>query len=421
MNHVRTVIARAVRTRVRAIRHSEREDGWALVIALTLMVMAIGFGTAILAVADTQSKASAVSRQRDAATSLADAALNAEMFSLANNWPGPGSALGPNQTQPAGPYPPCTPTATDSRCPSAAVLQNLINSPDTINSGVSWQINVYDDDIVNGQSLQTFYSDKYTAGQVAYDGNNNGKVWVRAQATVGNVTKTVVAMVQAQYRTIPLPRDVVLAGSLQTGNQGNKVIINTQGSAGPGSAAPVLVRCNPALSATCLQYDSTHAINQIAPDTASGNSTAGNAISAADQAALKAQAQANGTYYATCPANMPSGPVVWIDSGNCSWTGNATLNSSTSPGVIIINNGTINVAGTLTYYGLLYGINAQGSSGTVIGTGGNAQVIGAIMVDGNGGVGAASSKLNVQFDPNAVAGINTVSNASYIQTTWREL
>jgi hypothetical protein len=390
------------------------------------MVMAIGFGTAILAIADTQSQSSAVSRQRDAATSLADAALNAEMFSLSNNWPGPGSAAGPTgpQTEPAGPYPTCTPTSTDPRCPSAALLQNLINSPDTINSGVSWKINVYDNDIVNGQSLQSFYSDQYTAGQVAYDGNGgtgDGKLWVRAQATVGNVTKTVVAMVQAQYRTIPLPRDVVLAGNLQTGNQGNKVIINTQGTAGPGSAAPVFVRCNPALSTTCLQYDSTHTINQISPDTASGNSTAGNAISASDQAALKAQAQANGTYYATCPANMPSGAVVWIDSGNCSWTGNATLNSSNSPGVIVINNGTMTVGGTLTFYGLLYGINAQATTGTVIGTTGNAQVFGAVMVDGSGGVGAASSKLNLQFDPNAVAGVNTVSNASYIQTTWREL
>jgi hypothetical protein len=118
---------------------------------------------------------------------------------------------------------------------------------------------------------------------------------------------------------------------------------------------------------------------------------------------------------------MPSGPVVWIDSGNCSWTGTATLNSSASPGVIIINNGTIAVGGTLTYYGLLYGINAQASSGTVISTIGNAQVFGAILVDGNGGVGAASSKLNIGFDPNAVAGINTVSNGGYIQTTWREL
>jgi Tfp pilus assembly protein PilX len=406
---------------VQALRHARREDGWALVIALTLMVMAVGFGTAILAIADTQSQSSAVSRQRDAATSLADAALNAEMFMLSNNWPGPGSA--PGGTELAGPYPQCTPTSTDSRCPSAALLQNLINSPDTVNSGVSWKINVYDNGITAAGSLQSFYSDQYTTGQVAYDGNPaDGKLWVRAQATVGTVTKTVVAMVQVQYRTIPLPRDVVLSGSLQTGNQGNKVIINTQGSLpSPGSAAPVLVRCNPTLSSTCLQYDSTHTIDQISPDTASGNSTAGNAVSAADQAALKFQAQANGTYYATCPTNMPSGPVVWIDSGNCSWTGTATLNSSASPGVIIINNGTIAVGGTLTYYGLLYGINAQASSGTVISTIGNAQVFGAILVDGNGGVGAASSKLNISFDPNAVAGINTVSNGGYIQTTWREL
>lgn len=431
MRACRVAAAAWGRRRLAVLSGARREDGWALVISLTLMVMMLGFGMAILALADTQSKQSAVTRQRDAAFSVADAALNAEMFSLSNNWPGPGSAPGANQTQAAGPYPTCTPSSTDTRCPSATMLQNLISTPDTLKGGISWKINVYDNDIGSAGSLQSFYSDQYTAGQAAYDGNGDGKLWVRAQATVGAVTKTVVALVQAQYRTIPFPRDVVLAGSLQTGNQGNKVIINTQGPLPtPGSAPPVSVRCNPLLNVWCLQYDSSHTINQISPDTSSGNSTAGSAISASDQAALKAAAQANGTYYATCPANMPSGQVVWIDSGNCSWTGNATINctstnppSSSVPHVMVINNGTITVGGTLTYCGLIYGLNAQGATGgtDVLSTAGNAGVYGAMMVDGNGGVGAASSKFNLTFDPSAVAGIPTVANVNYIQTTWREL
>jgi hypothetical protein len=163
----------------------------------------------------------------------------------------------------------------------------------------------------------------------------------------------------------------------------------------------------------------------VSPDTAAGNPpyTGGSALSAALQTQLKAEAVANGTYYSTCPPNAPSGAVVWIESGNCSWTGNATLNSAAQPGLLIINNGTVSFAGTLTFYGLVYGLNGPtpSTAQTVVSTGGNAQIIGAVFVDGNGGVGAGSSKLNVTFDANALTTVSTIAGAGAIQSTWREL
>jgi Tfp pilus assembly protein PilX len=400
----------AVRRRRAALR-ARQEDGWALLISLIVMVVMFGFGMAIVSVADTQSKLGATTRQRDAAFQLADGALNATEFALGNSWPGPGAA--------ANPFPTCTPSQTDTRCPSPTLLTNLINNADTA-SNVSWQINVYDNGVnAQGQSMQSFYSDAYASGQANYDANGDGKLWIRAQATVGNVTKTVVALVQSNPVNTPLPHAVIIAGNLQTTNNGNKTIIDTQGNPGPPPGI-VYVRCNPLTDPNCLVYDPTK--NQISPDTTSGNYAGGTSLlNATVQAGLKAEAMANGTYYATCPASAPSGAVVWIDSGNCSWTGNAQLNSAQQPGLMVINNGTITLAGTLSYYGLVYALNAQATSGAVVTTGGNAQITGAVFVDGNGGVGAGSSKLNVTFDANALNTVNTIGNVSYIQSTWREL
>jgi hypothetical protein len=239
---------------------------------------------------------------------------------------------------------------------------------------------------------------------------------VRAQATVGGVTKAVVTEVQTQMVTTPLPRAVLVAGSFQTTNSGAKVIIDTQGSSAPPPGG-LYVRCNPALSASCLSYQP----GQVAPDTASANYTGGSSLSQALQDQLLAEAQANGTYYPTCPASVPSGAVVWIDSGDCNWTGNAVGNSATQPGMLIINKGTLLFDGTVQFYGLVYALNGQKSAGTLVRTQGNAQIFGAVFVDGNGGVSGGSSKFNVTFNANALNVVQTIANVSYIQSTWRQL
>jgi hypothetical protein len=285
---------------------------------------------------------------------------------------------------------------------------------------MSWQINVYDN---NAQAnLQSFYSDAYASGQPSYDQNNDGKVWVRAQATVGTITKVVVALVQAQPFITPLPRAVIEAGSVQTTNNGNKTIIDTQGNS-PSPAGDIAVRCTPttpSLTNTCLQWDPNK--GQVQPFTTASTAPAGSFLSSAIQTALKNEAIANGTYYATCPASAPSGAVVWIDSGDCVWTGNGTLNAA-QPGLLVINKGTVNFGGTLVFNGLVYALNNPDPTvaRTVVTTSGNAQIVGAVFADGNGGVAGGSSKLNVTFDANALTAVSTIANVGYIQSTWRGL
>jgi hypothetical protein len=86
-----------------------------------------------------------------------------------------------------------------------------------------------------------------------------------------------------------------------------------------------------------------------------------------------------------------------------------------------MNNGTLTFDGTSTFYGLVYALNAQNSSGVVVTVQGNAQIIGAVFVDGNGGVTGGSSKLNITFDVNALNTVSVLGNVGYIQSTWREL
>jgi hypothetical protein len=158
------------------------------------------------------------------------------------------------------------------------------------------------------------------------------------------------------------------------------------------------------------------------PFTAASTAQAGSYLSAAIQTALKNEAIANGTYYATCPATAPSGAVVWIESGDCHWTGNGTLNP-TQPGLMIVNQGTVNFDGTLVFNGLVYALNNPTPSvaRTVVTTSGNAQIVGAVFVDGNGIVAGGSSKLNITFDANALTTVSTIANVNYIQSTWRAL
>ena len=380
------------------------EGGWALVTAMLVMAMMLALGLAVFAIVDEQQRLSGMQRQGDTAFNLAEAALNAEMFALGNQWPGFGAG--------ANPYPTCTQTSTDTRCPDPATLSHMFNTPDTA-SGTTWQVNVYD----NGQSSGSFYSDSITTTQPSYDANGDGKLWVRAQSTVRGRTRVLVGEVQVQLNQESLPHAATIAGSLQTSNNGRKVIIDTQGSA--LQPAPVEVRCNPLINPNCLVYQA--AKGQISPDTTAANYTGGNSLSAAALARLKATAIDNGTYYTACPGALPSGPVVWLQSVSCSFTGNSVANSANSPGALIVDNGTLSLGGTTSFYGLIYATNSQGSSGTVVSLSGNTQVTGGIEIDGQGGLVAGSSKVNLTFSDAAFTGLRSFGSADLLQNTFRQI
>jgi hypothetical protein len=89
--------------------------------------------------------------------------------------------------------------------------------------------------------------------------------------------------------------------------------------------------------------------------------------------------------------------------------------------MLVIADGTLSLGGTTTFYGLIYAVNSSNSAGNVVSLSGNAQVFGAIVVDGDGGISAGSSKVNVKYDANAFNTVTTVQTINVIANSWREL
>jgi hypothetical protein len=400
------------------------EQGWALLTAILLMTIMLGTILSVATYIDGQTKLGAASRKRETAFNMAEAAMNMQTYALSRDWPGAGQILTP--------YPICTPSTVVSRCPNPTELSNLIASPDS--AGAAWQTQVRD----NGgdSNSANFYSDATVLSQPAYDKNMDGRMWVRATATARGKTRTIVELVRVEPESIDMPHAAVVAGRLDLTNSGNKTAIDLSKST--GAAGFVAVRCTVAWneSTPCLaqalgspptqtqpKWDSL-VQKEISPY--SGHIFPGYngapAISDANRAQLKLRAIADGTYYPGCPATLPSAAVVYVESGNCTWTSNTVWNSQTAPGIVIMNNGTITMKGTADFWGVIYGVNVQQSATTVVSLQGSGTIHGGVFVDGNGVVSVGgTSNSNIIYEDTALNGIKAYGNAGLIQNTWREI
>ena len=233
------------------------------------------------------------------------------------------------------------------------------------------------------------------------------------------------------------PNNVVTANWFATSNQGKKVIVDTLGayaeppSIRPGPASqpsPLLVRCAGLTPAQCLNYDASK--GQVEPPTARTDSTiSSSTLTAAQLQTLEQQASAAGTLWTTgnCPTNgsnlssVNGAPVVIQGPCDVSVVANTVVNSPTSPGALIIENGTFYMGGNATFYGLLYCVNRQNSTGSVVTLQGNTTLQGTVTIDGPGGVTAGSSKTNLIYDPRAATLLKGSSGAAVNKNTFRLL
>jgi hypothetical protein len=382
------------------------ERAIAVPIALMMCTLMLGLGLAILAFTDRQNLQSGGERVQENSLALSEGALTAQSNLLAANWPSSAGTA----------FVTCTQASTSSSCADAGSLLGGFTSHDF--TGATWSVSVRD----NG--LGNYYDDAATASQPNYDasgpaGAPDNMVWLRAQGTARGRTRTVVALLRAFPVGQNFPRGVVTAGSFSTSNNGKKAMVD------PGSGPGVRVRCTPGAGApqrgdACLNFVATK--GQVWPPTYSADTSIPSAMSASDVSALRTKAKAAGTWYASCPSSLPSASLVFIESGNCSYTGNSQFNSPTSPGMLVVYSGGISFGGTVNFYGVVYCVNNGGSSAAnLVDLGGNAQVQGAVVVDGNGGVTAGSSKMNIIYDANAFNVISLNSSVNIVANTWREL
>lgn len=384
------------------IRRLVTEEDGSVVVAVVALGLMLVLGFASYSAVGAQTRLSGDERVRESAFNLGEGALNAQTFVIGRLGPGSLSTTYPAQ---------CPSTAAPTLCPDPVRMTESFDpllQSDYANGQTTWSTAVRDN------ASGPFY-DAAVESQPAWDANGDNKVWVRASATVRGSTRSMVALVQVESRPVQFPRYAITAGSFLTTNNGRKLIVDTTGSLG------VAVRCTQPPESGCLDYEVDK--GQVSPNNYQLAYPSPRAISDDDLAGLAELAKANGTYHAGCPPN-PSGTVVVVEAGNCSYNNSvpgACCNTPAAPGIFIVKNGTFAINGNLEFRGIVYARNEQASAGDVVTLGGTAAILGGVMVDGSGGVAAGASGTNIVFDPRPFDGARSFGTAGIVQNTWREL
>jgi Tfp pilus assembly protein PilX len=410
------------------------ESGSALVTAIILLFVILGLGMAVLTQADVQTHQTGVEASGEATYNNAEGALEAQAQLLQQSWPTAATSA-------------CNESSTPSTsCPGTA-LTNSFNTTYTghLYTNPQWITRIIDD---SGGASADYYNDQATSTAPSYDANGNGKVWVRAQTVIQGQKRVVVAQMVRQTTLVQLPRNTITSGGAFTSNRGNTVIIETTDAA-PGSSltGSVAVRCGsststPSYGDPCVGWDPDK--GQLNPESSyQGGYVDPNggysAVSQADLASLKQTAQTKGTYYnGTCPTSLRG--LVYVDNppgGACTYTG-GTWNMSSSPpattdvpGMIIMGDGTLEFNGNISFFGVIYMVNASGTTptsgactpaqqnGPVFMVHGTGSIYGSIFVDKCGTIDAGSSAYNVIFDSRAFNAATAYAQPNLAKNTFR--
>jgi type II secretory pathway pseudopilin PulG len=408
------------------------ERGSSLMMAIIILFVILGMGTALVATAVGQKHTASNQQNSESAYALAEAALNAQIYALSVQWPtnndynatasgnsplnnygypyscnaaSNGSTYCPTPNDLASPYPATSSTLCPAGTPGDAWSKTQ-TTPDT----TQWTTYVRDAGTA-GSTQQEVFSDAAEETDPYYNSsystlkNGSNYVWIRSVATVNCKTVILIDQVAMQTSTLTFPNYVVNANSINAGNNGNKIILNLQDPT-TGASVDVSLRCT-GLGGIGTPPDTCDGLtsSQVAPSTMSsnyfGSATSGTTLSASQLSAVETLAKQDGGYYppGTCPTEAQlTNTVVYID-GNatnpaaCSYSAGNTINSPSNPGLLVIPYGTFALTGGEIFYGLIYDANEQGASGTtdVVTLSGNSTIYGGIDVDGNGGVSLGDS------------------------------
>ncbi len=410
-------------------RRLQREEGWAVVTAVLVLMMMMSFGLAAYSLVDTQTGESKKERNRESSFNLTEGALQQQGYVLGFNWPATAPAAYPDCSFGAGAN--VTPAG---QCPQPANLLGGNFSQVDYAQDASWTTVVRDNRIGGAAPLNSDFYDSTvnttpcvgtTMVPCRWDANADGKLWVRASASVRGKTRTLAALLKRERLTEGFPRVTVKADHFNTSNNGSKLIIDS-------TAGQIVTRCqNVPSGKVCNDYEADK--GQVAPAGAivSEPPQTQPTMDDAQLGRFKAAAQSSNpvTYYTSCPTSL-AGPVVYIDvpaGTHCTYSGSPIWNSPTTPGLVIMPYGRLSMTGGSTFHGVLYFGNKENYTGDVLDLGGNAEVIGGVIIDNGGGInvgssgGGGSNGPNLKFSGNAFNALSTFGTAGLIQNTWREL
>lgn len=377
--------------------NARNEEGFAMVAAVVLLTVIMGLGLGLLLFSDTQQKAANREQASEAAFNVAEAALNAQIGQLSREWP----------TKTALPVSCTTSTSSETGCPGTVDLKLDPNTSsatcsgtDTWGSSLNNQWTTYVRRDLNETGPFSSTEEKEAARSAA---SETGALWVRAVGVVQCHPVTVISLVTRQRVTLKLPEDAITGNWFKVTNKGEKTIVDRRGKA-PEPAA-ISMRCESVPKSECEVYDESK--KQVSPAITENPKSASATLTASELETLKSEAVTAGTFYSPtspyhCPSNVTElagvtqstgyrAPVYVEGCGSLKITSTGTANTSESPGFLIIANGTLELSGNSTYYGVIYAANPQNSSGAVVTLQGNTNVIGGIIVDGRGGIEFGSS------------------------------
>jgi len=397
------------------LTRAREQEGFALITAIMILVVLLGLGLGLVMLTNNQQRAATREQSRESAFSLAEAALNAQIFQLARQWP---TEKSPAPTS-------CTEATSTNACPDPGSLNVAAGYPaagscagtEAWGSALSNRWTTY---VRSDASTSQLFNSSINRTNATYDSGDRS-VWVRAVGVSQCKAVAVISKVSEQLVTLPFPRNVLTANGFKTANSGTKTIINTRGTA--KAPVPVVVRCqSPLTTTTCKEY--TKGV-QVSPDTTAVCTTCSSStLNATQLESLKSQAQVNGTYFkaGTCPASMSAltGAVTYVE-GPCTLSFTGGEANKGSPGFLVLYNGTFSIGGNAVFWGGVYAVNAQKSNKEVVTAQGTGGVVGTIAVDGLGTVKLGSSAPNLIYDPKAFNLLKTYGGAAPTPNTFRVL
>jgi type II secretory pathway pseudopilin PulG len=409
------------------MRRPGDESGFVLVTAIVLLTVIMGLGIGLLLLTDNQQQAAAREQASESAFNVAEAALNAQIDQVSRSWP----ATKPKEAQPyetTG----CTPTTSTATngCPTPesmkvaypqlgttscpAGVKDAWGSP----SSNEWTTYVRDD----APSSSLFNSEQEDLAQ-GFDANKDNKLWVRAVGVVQCRLVALTSLVSRQEIAANFPHVVMSGNWFTTGNNGKgKEVIVEGESTESGELGEVDMRCTGISNVEeCEHYREGQLHAKVNPPPGAPTPT----LTAAQLEGFKQAAEAEGTYYGPgkCPSGLPAGKPVYVE-GPCNVEGGKKEvgNSKENPGFLIIVNGTFSLGGNAEFWGTVYCANHQESSGIVVSVGGTAQLVGEIIVDGNGGMEVGEShKENVKYDPRSATELKAYVGATPTRNSFRVL
>jgi Tfp pilus assembly protein PilX len=427
---------------------AREEQGVALVAAIMLMMAMMGLGLALLKFANSQQKGSTREQASEAAFNVAEAALNAQVGQLARQWP-----VSKEEAESPKSCTALTKSSASSDCPSTSDLSSDPNTgsatcsgTDAWGSSLSNQWTTYvrepESEVVGSSPVaKPLFNSATEQTKPSYDGEGLGKLWVRSVGVVQCHAVALVTLVSRLTVALNFPENAVTGNWFKVTNEGKKTIINRQGTAGEEEtqAGAVSMRCSgftgtpEEIEKQCEQWNEKK--EQIKPALTENPTSPSTTLTATQMESLKKEAQEHNTYYsATAPYHCPSGlteltgkPVYIEGCGALKLQANGTANTATSPGFLVVANGTFALGGTCTFYGIIYAANLENLSGTVVELFGNTTVVGAIDVDGNGGIefGSSGAKgyegANLEYSSTAFRNLSISAGAAATRNSFRIL